>query len=177
LATALTSRRLILLRHAKSSWDDGDLDDVDRPLAERGEHDAPMMAERLLRLSPAPTTILTSPALRAKRTAQLVASVFGGAQDGVKTARALYLAAPDDMLTVIAREPPEPNQLIVVGHNPGITELANQLAADFTIDDMPTAAVVALDFTARNWASLASGAGRLAFYDFPKNRQPAITPR
>jgi phosphohistidine phosphatase len=177
LAAAATSRRLILLRHAKSSWDDGDLDDVDRPLAERGERDAPLMAERLLRLSPGPTRILTSHAARAQRTAQLVATVFGVAQDEIKTARALYLAAPQDVLAVIARQPPEPTQLIVVGHNPGITELANQLAADFTIDDMPTAAVVALDFTARAWAPLAPGTGRLAFYDFPKNRQPAITPR
>jgi phosphohistidine phosphatase len=165
-----------LLRHAKSSWDDGDLDDLDRPLSERGERDAPRMGERLRRLAQSPALIVTSHAARAKRTADLVAAALGLPRDGVRIERALYLATPSDVLAVLGRQPAAARSLLIVGHNPGISELANLLARDFTIDDMPTAAVVALDFATHEWV-LGPGEGRLAFYDFPKNHESAITPR
>jgi phosphohistidine phosphatase len=176
-ADPVTPRRVILLRHAKSSWDDADRDDVDRPLSARGERDAPRMGARLARLTPRPAAILTSHAVRARRTAQLVAEALGVDAGRIRIERALYLASPPDILAVLARQPAERTPLVVVGHNPGMTELANLLAADFEIDDLPTAAAVGLDFESADWSGLRAGQGRLAFYDYPKNEGPAVTPR
>ena len=87
--------RLTLLRHAKSSWEDDRLDDSDRPLNERGERDAPLMGRRLRARGARPTLILTSPAVRARRTAQIVAREIGYPAEFLQREEELYLASPD----------------------------------------------------------------------------------
>jgi phosphohistidine phosphatase len=165
-------RQLILLRHAKSSWADSGLDDFDRALADRGKRDAPRMAARLAARGAVPQVLLASPAKRALHTAEIVARGLGLDPEQVRTDEALYLASPRTMLRVIGEQDDGCARLLVVAHNPGLTELVNELLPDLGLDNLPTAGVVGIDSPAKRWADFARGRGRLAFYDFPKNPQP-----
>ena len=161
------SRRLTLLRHAKSSWNDATLPDSDRPLNKRGEHDAPMMGRRLLARGARPSLILVSPARRARRTAQLIAREIGYPTEFLQREDELYLASPEQIIAVVARQDPAFRELMVCGHNPGLTDLVNLLiGAD--IDNVPTCGVVALDLDTRSWGDLGPGMARLAYFDVPK---------
>ncbi len=156
-------KQLILFRHAKSSWDD-DVGDADRPLAGRGERDAPRMGKRLkARAARARICIVASHATRAQRTAELVAKALGIKRKEVRTERALYLASPDDILGVVAAQDDSLSCLLVVGHNPGLTELVNRLLPDLALDNLPTSGAVAIDLSTTSWSSAASAArGRKA---------------
>jgi len=163
-------KQLLLLRHAKSSWSDDATPDFARPLAPRGERDAPAMGERLRSHGVTITRIVSSPALRARRTAELVAAALGHSEHDVQLVPELYLAAPRTILDVVARQIDAVDSLLIVGHNPGLTELANGLLPELDLDDLPTAGVVALRCHTPHWARVATAARELAFYDFPKNR-------
>ncbi|HVS23127.1 MAG TPA: histidine phosphatase family protein, partial [Gammaproteobacteria bacterium] len=119
-------KQLILFRHAKSSRDE-DVADVDRPLAPRGERDTPRMGKRLKARHARPDLILASHAARAQRTAELVASALGVGPKQRKTDKTLYLASPDAILGVVAAQDDACACLLLVGHNPGLTELVNRL--------------------------------------------------
>jgi phosphohistidine phosphatase len=171
-----SDKRLLLLRHAKAVPADGTAADFTRPLADRGERDSRRMGERLrLRQRHAhPDLILASPAVRTRQTAAIVATTLAYPHENIALDESLYLADPDEIMAVIALQAPTIACLLVVGHNPGITELAHRLLPSLAIDDLPTAAVVALDADIRRWADLARASTRLAYYDFPKNpRAPA----
>jgi phosphohistidine phosphatase len=160
-------RQLTLLRHAKSSWDDAGLKDRDRPLNERGEHDAPLMGRRLRARGARPTLILTSPAVRARRTAQIIAREIGYPQEFLQREEDLYLATPEDIIAVIARQDSSYRDLIVCGHNPGLTELANRLTGA-GIDNVPTTGVVVIGLQLKSWADLDGAEGELLLFDFPR---------
>jgi phosphohistidine phosphatase len=162
-------KRLTLLRHAKSSWKDGDLADIDRPLNKRGESDAPMMGRRLLARGARPSMILTSPAKRARRTARLIAREIGYPIEFLQREDELYLADPDTILAVLARLENSFNDVIVCGHNPGLTELANRLTGA-GIDNIPTCGLVAMEADVRDWSALARGHCNLVFFDYPRLR-------
>lgn len=162
-------KRLSLLRHAKSSWKDPDLEDYDRPLNQRGEHDAPMMGRRLAARGARPSLILTSTAKRARRTARLLAREIGYPVEFLQGEADLYLADPDGILAVLARQDDSFNDVIVVGHNPGLTELACRLAG-IAIDNVPTCGIVAMETPARSWNELADGGCRLLYFDYPRRR-------
>jgi phosphohistidine phosphatase len=165
-------RQLILLRHAKSSWADSGLDDFHRPLADRGKRDAPRMAARLAARGVVPQVLLASPANRALHTAEIVAHDLGLRLEQLRTDEALYLASPPTILRVIGEQDGRCASLLVVAHNPGLTELVNELLPDLGLDNLPTAGVVAIDSAAKRWRDVASSRCRLAFFDFPKNPQP-----
>src|SRR6476659_5412458 len=113
-------KHLILLRHAKSSWKNATLDDADRPLAERGERDAPRIAERLKKRGAQPTLLLTSHARRALRTAEIVGRALGLGPAQTRTVPELYLASADDIRGVLAVQDDAHDCVILVGHNPGL---------------------------------------------------------
>lgn len=165
-------RQLTLLRHAKSSWDDAGVKDRDRPLNERGERDAPRMGRRLRTRGARPTLILTSPAVRARRTAQIIAREIGYPQEFLQREEDLYLASPDEIIAVIARQDSSFRDLIVCGHNPGLTELANRLTGA-GIDNVPTAGVVIIGLNLKSWADLDEAQGELLLFDYPRNDPPA----
>ena len=165
-------KRLILLRHAKSSWRDPTLADNDRPLSGRGERDAPRMGTRLGRHGAAPDLVITSHAERALRTATVVARAIDYPVDRIRVLPKLYLASPAEMLAVVGAQDREVGCLLLVGHNPGLTELVNRLLPDLNLDNLPTAGVIAIDFDAESWSDVARSSGRLAFYDYPKNPRP-----
>jgi phosphohistidine phosphatase len=162
-------KRLILFRHAKSSWKDEQSSDVDRPLAGRGKRDAPRMGKRLKARHAAPELILASHARRAIETAKLLAEELGYDAAGLEIDENLYLASPDRILRAVGRLDDELACVLLVGHNPGLTELVNRLVPDLALDNLPTSGVVAVDLNTTSWRDSATASAKLAFYDYPSN--------
>lgn len=165
-------RQLTLLRHAKSSWDQAGIKDKDRPLNDRGERDAPLMGSRLRARGARPTLILTSPAVRARRTAQIIAREIGYPVEFLQREDDLYLASPDEIVAVVARQDSSFRDVIVCGHNPGLTQLANRLTGA-GLDDIPTTGVVVIGLDLKNWAALDGAQGELLLFDYPRRAAPA----
>jgi len=160
-------RRLTILRHAKSSWDNRGLSDFDRPLNQRGERDAPHMGSRLRERGSRPSLIISSDAVRAITTARTVAKEISYPMESIQPAHELYHASPDRIIDVVAYEADTHTDVMVVGHNPGFTDLANQLG-DVRIDNIPTCGVVAIDLQIENWRDLGNARGTTAWFDYPK---------
>jgi len=160
-------RHLTLVRHAKSSWKDALLDDFDRPLNARGQRDAPLMGRRLLARGARPSLILTSPALRARKTAAIFAAELGYPKEFLQCEQALYLAEADTLLDILARQDDDFRELLICGHNPGLTELANRLLSEGHIDNLPTCAVLTLTMELEHWAELPGQRGKISFFDTP----------
>lgn len=165
-------KRLLLLRHAKAVPADNGVADFARELAERGKRDARRMGERLARRHARPDAIVASPAERALRTAQLVADAWGYAREQIASDKRLYLAEPAEILAVIAEQAPGVGTLLIVGHNPGLTELAHALLPTLDVDDLPTSGIVALDLAIGSWEERPGASPALAYYDSPKNGAP-----
>jgi phosphohistidine phosphatase len=151
-ALARGERQLTLLRHAKSSWAEPGLKDADRPLNERGERDAPAMGRYLAHRSFRPTLFLTSPAVRARRTAQVVAREIGYPAEFLQREPDLYLACVDRICEVVMREAGTLRDVVVCGHNPGLSELAARLGGDD--QELPTCGLLVVRFTAPDWSLL-----------------------
>ena len=163
--------RLILFRHAKSSWKQPQLADHDRPLSKRGERDAPVMGARLKARGARPAAILSSTAERALATARHVADALDVPGDTVRSSRRLYVAGALQILRFITEQPGEWPELIVVGHNPGFTELANLLLPDLGLDNLPTAGCVAMEFPVLDWSDIGLSPATLLYLDYPKKPQ------
>ncbi|MEO0421428.1 MAG: histidine phosphatase family protein [Pseudomonadota bacterium] len=164
-------RELIIFRHAKSCWDDPELDDIDRPLNARGKRSAPEMGARLLARGCVPDRLYCSPARRARDTAYLLASELDCAPDRIDVVESLYPGDPQDWLGVIKRLADEDARVLLIGHNPGLTDTVNALAtAD--IDNVPTAGYASIAFDALTWKRVEWGSGQLARFDYPKSRKP-----
>lgn len=161
--------RLILLRHGKSDWGDPMLDDFDRPLAPRGLRNVPEMGRRLARRGPVPDLIVSSNALRAISTARAVARELDYREDRIVEAPSLYLASPGEMLAVARRSGADVGALMLVGHNPGMTDLANMMD-DVRIDNMPTAGMLCVEFDTAAWAGIEPSDGHALWFDYPKKR-------
>ena len=146
-------KRLTLMRHANAQWKDPQISDFDRQLNRRGFVEAEAMSRRLIELKLIPTTVLTSSARRALQTAEIVARELGVAPRKMRTDETLYLATAADILRVIETTGPRIPHLMIVGHNPGITEVANLLAPTSHVD-LATAAMCSLTFEARVWADV-----------------------
>src|SRR5437763_250008 len=131
-------KTLLLMRHAKSSWKDESLDDYDRPLNKRGKREAPRMGEFLREQNLVPDCIVASSARRAGKTAQCVAlaAAFRGE---IRLTGELYMASPRKVLEILAQTPETCNTLLLIGHNPGLEELLEQLTGQHRA--LPTAAV------------------------------------
>lgn len=171
-------KRLLLLRHAKAVPATDPLADISRPLAERGERDARRIGARLREQVLSPSLILTSPAARALQTAQIVAATIDYTQENIALDRRLYLAEPATIVEIIAAQDAALGTLLLVGHNPGLTDLVHRLLPDFDVDDMPTAAVVGVDYADTvTWAHVEGAAATLFYYDFPKNSRAPVTGR
>lgn len=141
-------KTLLLLRHAKSSWDDPGLDDHDRPLNKRGRKAAPRMGQLIRDEGLEPDAIVTSSAERARTTAGAVCEALGY-QGAVDETRELYLAAPAAYLRVIQQLPDDAERALLVGHNPGLEDLLEALSGDAR--RLPTAALAALELDAKHW--------------------------
>jgi phosphohistidine phosphatase len=164
-------KRLTLLRHAKSSWAEHGLADDDRPLSNRGRHDAPRMGERLAARGLQPDLILSSPAVRARQTAALAAPAFRHAVIETRFESDIYLASPGELLRVLSHVDDTFHDILLVGHNPGLTTLANMLLPELALNNLPTAGAVSVDCATESWHEIDAARFSLRFYDFPKNPQ------
>jgi phosphohistidine phosphatase len=160
------TRLLTLIRHAKSSWSDPDLADVDRPLNPRGKRDAPRMGRRLEEAGVRPDVVLSSPAKRARRTAKAVMRELSR-KPAFAVEPSLYMADPDEMLDLVRRLGDSVEHVALVGHNPGMTELVQLLGAA-SIDNVPTAGVVRFEFDTDSWSEIGPGRARFIAFDYPK---------
>ena len=163
-------RTLTLVRHAKSSWKDTSLADRDRPLNKRGERDAPVMGRRIDEAGIRPSLIMSSPAVRAWRTAKIVAKALNYPREFLQREEELYLASLDDLLDVLLQQDLGFKSLMVVGHNPGLTDFANFLSPGLT-HNVPTTGVVSVQFDRDDWNLYDRPETELLYYDFPKNVQ------
>ncbi|HWS02730.1 MAG TPA: histidine phosphatase family protein [Gammaproteobacteria bacterium] len=159
-------RTLILVRHAKSSWDGVDLPDTERPLADRGKREAPMMGKRLAKQQAKPDLILSSPARRALATAQIIAKELGYKTRDVVVDDRLYATDPETLLAVIGGLNDKLKCVMLFGHNPEFSELAHRLSGDIAV--LPTCAVAQFTFESKSWANIGSVKAEKVVLDYPK---------
>ena len=160
-------KTVLLVRHAKSSWDDPLIVDFERPLNERGKKDAPIMAKRVKEKQPVVDTIISSPAKRARKTAKLFAEVFKYKEDRIQYKSELYHPDTEAFYQVIEQADNEHNCIAIFSHNPGITYFVNELT-EVKIDDMPTCAVFALRVDCNKWKDFKKAKKKFFFFDYPK---------
>ncbi len=171
------SRLLYLQRHAKSSWADGAQADHERPLNGRGRDACKRLARHWREAEILPDLVLCSDAARTRETFERIAKRLKGEPPAVVYDPALYLAEPEAILEVVAAQPAKLKRLMVVGHNPGLEELAQAVIGDGDpalvgrlVDKFPTGALATLDFgKARGWGSLKPRSARLAGYVIPSD--------
>ena len=164
-------KRLLLIRHAKSSWDDPALADHERPLAPRGRKAAERIAEHLAGSDAKVDLVLCSSARRTRETLELLAPVFGRAE--VRVEDRLYGASAGDLTDRLRAVPEAVGSLALIGHNPGIQDLTVELARNGpdvgrALKKFPTAAVALLEFDTP-WSELADGTARLVAFTVPKD--------
>lgn len=145
-------KTLMLVRHAKSDWGQPGLADHDRPLNARGLRDAPVMGARLRERGEVPEAIWSSTALRARTTATLIARELGLDEASVQLDERLYGASPQTILRVVGELDDDARSAMIVAHNPGMAELAYDLTG--SIGEMPTCAVLELDFDVDEWVEI-----------------------
>ncbi len=160
-------RRLTLIRHAKSSWDYAELSDFERPLNARGRRDAPAMAARLAHELERPLRLISSPALRAITTAHAFAEALAVPITSIRIDPRIYEASRGTLLGLLRECDDADTHVLLFGHNPGFSELA-QLLASNPFGDMPTCAVATLGFDIQRWADLRHASGTLLRYEYPK---------
>jgi phosphohistidine phosphatase len=164
-------KRLYLLRHAKSSWDDPELSDHDRPLAKRGRRASKLIAEHLGRERIRPALILCSSARRTRETLDRIAPAMG-AKPEVRIERELYRADATDLLDLLRGLPDDVGSVMLIGHNPAIQDLGLALAgrgpvAGMMQEKFPTGALATLEFDGP-WRELAPGAGSAVAFIKPR---------
>jgi phosphohistidine phosphatase len=165
-------KTVYVIRHAKSSWDDFNLSDFERPLNERGKRDAPRMGVRLKVKGILPNVIIASPAKRAFSTAKRLAKVIGFPKDKIKTDRELYHAGEETILSVIRSIKNKHATAFIVGHNPGLTDFVNTLRNDdMDIENIPTCGIVGLEIDIEDWNQLQWGTARVTWFDYPKSKE------
>ena len=160
-------KTLTLVRHAKSSWKDTSLSDRDRPLNKRGERDAPVMGQRISDAGIRPSLMISSPAVRAWTTAKIVANALGYPLEFLQREDELYLASLDSILDVVAAQEAGFNNIMMFGHNPGLTDFANYLSPGLT-NNLPTAGVLSVNFDRDDWLLYDRPRTDVILHDYPK---------
>ena len=160
-------KKLLIIRHAKSDQSFFG-NDFERPLNERGKADAPMMADRLFKKNMIIDAFVSSPAKRAKKTAELFAEIFKVSQNDIVFSSALYHASSEVFYEVISALPEHFNTVALFSHNPGITYFVNSLQTKAHVDNMPTCAIFAIVADIAQWSGFAKAKKDFLFFDYPK---------
>ena len=161
-------KELILIRHAKSDWDNPSLSDFERPLNKRGRADAPLMAHRLLDKKIKIDVFISSPAKRAKKTASIFAKEYKMDKKDILFFEGLYGAEANIFFEVIGNTDEKFDKIAIFSHNPGITDFAN-LLCDVSIDNIPTCGVFAVKIDTKSWADFKEAKKDFWFFDYPKH--------
>lgn len=160
-------KKLIIIRHAKSSWDDPYLEDHQRPLAERGLKDSPRMGQRLKTKNILPDLMISSDAARAKATALIIAEQLHYPKEKIEFTRKLYHASAHSILDLIRNSEDNIESLFIFGHNPGFNDLIDLLGGQ--IDNLPTCGQYAFSFNVNSWNQISKNNSETWFVDYPKN--------
>lgn len=163
-----TERILVLIRHAKSSWNNPLLSDYNRPLNERGLRDAPEMGRRLAKHNVKPDLIIASTARRAAETAKAIAAGVGYAEEAIQWVDELYHCVPAVFKEVLSTVDDKVKSVFMVAHNPGTTEFAHSLVAGLPAGEVPTCAAVGVTFKTAHWRSLSKENATVLFFETPK---------
>ena len=160
-------KQLLLVRHAKSSWENFSQKDFDRSLTERGKKDAAEMAIRLKQKNILIDLIIASPAKRALQTATIFANEFDIQKNQISKINDLYEPTLNSFYTSIISLSDEYKTVAIFSHNPTITAFANELT-NVHIDDMPTASVFSIKINTKNWNNFKDAEKQFCFFDYPK---------
>ena len=164
-------RTLYLVRHAKSSWADSSLADHERPLNKRGRCDAPAMGQRLAEKKVKVDAIWSSPALRAVQTAEFLAPSLKVSRKLIERHARLYTNSIEDLFSEVTTCSDKIKALMIVGHNPVITEFADHLIDHnhaSEIIQIPTCGIVGVEYQCSSWKQIKYNTGQLLFFDYPK---------
>lgn len=158
---------LILVRHAKSSWKDTSLNDIQRPLNKRGNKDAPKMGEHLAKSGIKPQVIFSSPGLRALTTARLISVKIDTEPSDIIIDDDLYTFSASELIDVIKSIKDKYNNIMIVGHNPAITDAVNLISGS-QIVNVPTCGVAVLKLKVDSWKKINKKKAVLESFDYPK---------
>ena len=158
---------LFLCRHAKSSWAEPGLSDKERPLNERGKHDAPLMGKVLKNKPESADLIISSPARRALKTAKLISDEIGYCRKDIITDNRLYMAGTNDFINVIEECGDKYSSIMLFSHNYGITDFANY-TGNSGIENIPTCGIVKIKFDFKNWGKIKKEKGKTEYFIYPK---------
>ena len=162
--------QLTLIRHAKSDWGDRSVADFDRPLNESGLRAAPVMGKALLKHAVNFDSLFASPALRAITTAELIATELGYSADNIQTVDELYNASLATLVAFIRDLNVNTRRIAIVAHNPGMNELCKYFCSE-SVGDLPTCAVMVIEFDLDTWEAVSRHSGHPALYDYPRNHE------
>lgn len=158
---------LYLNRHAKSSWENNNLSDFDRPLNERGKRDAPLMGKILSKKIKKPDIIYSSPANRAITTARIISDCFEYDLKNIIEDQNIYESAVSSILKIINNTNDKYEIIMIFGHNPTFTMLSNYLS-DKSITNLPTSGFVQINFDLKSWSEIEGDSGKLTLFEYPK---------
>lgn len=163
-------KKLIVTRHAKSSWNNDTLSDFQRPLNKRGIRDTPMMAERLSSRGPLPELILSSTAARALETTELLIPTLKITREQLLTTDTIYEAPLSALERAVCTLPDHVSVAMMVGHNPGVSSLGSFLCRQANLQ-MPTCAMACFELDIDHWQDLYRDCASMLWYDYPKKQQ------
>lgn len=158
-------KKLYIIRHAKSDWDNLSLSDFERPLNKRGEKDAPFMAKKLKERGVSADIIISSAALRAKTTAKIIAKELGLSKKIVYDEN-IYEASANTLYEVIKNIDNKYNTVMLFGHNPGLNMFIDSLVNVY--DNIPTCGIVEIEFECKKWSEISTFNSKLISFDYPK---------
>jgi phosphohistidine phosphatase len=162
------NKQLLIFRHSKSDWGNTEISDFNRPLNTRGSKDAPMMGKRLKKKKWVPDQIISSPALRAFTTANLVCKEIDYPPEDIIQNKSIYEATCNQLMKIVNHLDNKADNIAIFGHNNGITDLVIYLT-DADIYNIPTSGMVLISFPFSDWNMISKHTGEVVFYDFPKN--------
>ena len=161
-------KTLLLIRHAKSSWDNLQLTDFERPLNDRGKKDAPLMAKKIKERKIIIDRFISSPAKRAKKTAAIFMDEYDAHEKDLVLLPSLYEASVKNFYDAVENINDKDDTVALFSHNPGITDFANTLTQE-NIDNMPTCGVFAIKVKTKKWKEFKKAEKEFLFLDYPKN--------
>jgi len=168
-------KRLSILRHAKSDWGTDEygrhLDDIDRPLNKRGRRDAEALGHLLAAEQLQPGKIISSTAKRARQTAELAGQAIGFKPEDIEQEQELYLASTDRLLKTASGCHNTISHLMLIAHNPGMTELVNRVS-NITLDNLPTCGLFCIEFGITEWSQIRASTGTCVWHHYPKMKSP-----
>ncbi len=159
-------KKVYFIRHAKSSWDDPGLSDIERPLNSRGERDAPFMSKVLKGENVQADKLISSPANRAFTTATYFANELNIPEQAIVVRKEIYHAYPEEILNIVRNLSNSDNVVILFGHNPCFTSLANQFSDEY-IPNVPTCGIIKVEAKVDQWSDFEKE-GKLTAVYFPK---------